>query len=270
MMKIDIFIFLTVGLFFILFFIYSFLEKKHLRKEINFLLKNPKKENRKISKKILFLCLVLSSYLLSPFLFLILLTLYLGQQIYVSFVQKKIMSDFENSLLEGLEQISRLLGAGMPLSKALQILSESKGVFPHELQLVLREMERGKTMKDAFQSSLKSFPLGPYRYFVTVLEIQNETGSSIKGLFENLHHILKSQKNIEQKAKALSSEARFSILLIGSLPIVLFISLYIFSPSYILDFLNHSASFMILILALFFWLIGIFWMRKLSHLEQGG
>lgn len=182
---------------------------------------------------------------------------------------KKIsVKELEEGLFQGLEQLPRLLGAGLPLFEALEILSQEKNVFAKELKKILKDIALGEDLAITFEKSLKTCHSESYAYFLTILQLQTEMGGSLKEVLENLYLMLRSKKRLFEKAKALSSESRFSIVIIGSLPFLICILLIVFAPSYMMHFFTHSSFFSILSLALFFWCMGIFWMIRLTRLNH--
>ncbi|MDP1975917.1 MAG: type II secretion system F family protein [Alphaproteobacteria bacterium] len=171
--------------------------------------------------------------------------------------------------MNNLEQLARLLSAGLPMTKALEILAQNASIFGQEINRILKEIAIGKEISLAFKESSSLFPIQSYQYFTTILSLQYETGTSIREMLENLYALLREKKKLAQKAKALSAEARFSIFLIGFLPLGLFLALWILNPNYIADFLKNPNASLILLMAFSFWGIGFFWMFQLTRFKHG-
>ena len=63
--------------------------------------------------------------------------------------------------------------------------------------------------------------------------VQKETGGNLAETLENLSDIIRRRHQMQQKARAMSSEARASALIVGSLPFILVAILTLLNPEYI-------------------------------------
>jgi tight adherence protein B len=259
----------TLFIFSLLSFLYILIAQKinnhHIEKLLNF----KQKQKIKLNLNALYLCIIIGSYLVSSYLFLILFILYILKKSYLYYTKQRDLKSFETNFMNNLEQLARLLSAGLPMSKALEILAQHPSTFGQEISRLLKEIAMGKNITLAFKESSILFPIQSYQYFTTILSLQYETGASIKEILENLYNLLREKRKLVQKAKALSAEARFSIFLIGFLPIGLFITLWILDPNYINDFLKNPNASLVLLMAFGFWSIGFFWMFKLTRFKHG-
>lgn len=262
-------IIITLFIFGLLSLLYAFITQKRNNRQIEHLLNFKQKRKTKLNLNIIFLFVTILSYFISIYLFLILFVFYWTKKIYLFYLKQKELKNFETNFMSNLEQLARLLSAGLPMSKALEILSQHPSSFGQEIGRILKEIAMGKDITLAFKESSTLFPIQSYQYFTTILSLQYETGASIKEMLENLYALLREKNKLVQKAKALSAEARFSIYLIGFLPIGLFLALWILNPNYIADFLKNPNASLILLMAFGFWSIGFFWMFQLTRFKHG-
>ena len=72
-----------------------------------------------------------------------------------------------------------------------------------------------------------------YRFFVTAVVLQRETGGSLAETLDNLSEVIRTRKAITLKAKALSAEARMSVYVLAALPFFAVGALSVMSPDYI-------------------------------------
>lgn len=71
------------------------------------------------------------------------------------------------------------------------------------------------------------------KFLVVTLSIQRETGGNLAETLENLDNILRRRRQMRLKVRAMSSEARASAMIIGSLPFIMMGVLSFVSPEYI-------------------------------------
>jgi tight adherence protein B len=71
-----------------------------------------------------------------------------------------------------------------------------------------------------------------FNFFVISLSIQRETGGNLAETLANLSDILRRRRQMRQKVKAMSSEAKASAYILGSLPFGMFGIVYCVNPGY--------------------------------------
>jgi tight adherence protein B len=67
------------------------------------------------------------------------------------------------------------------------------------------------------------------------VSIQQETGGNLAEILQNLGQMIRRRQQVKLKIKAMSSEARASAIIIGSLPFIMTIVIYIVNPNYIMQ-----------------------------------
>jgi tight adherence protein B len=80
----------------------------------------------------------------------------------------------------------------------------------------------GKPMVEALWAIEPRIDIQEFRFFITALAIQQETGGNLAETLENLSTVLRRRKQMKLKIRALSSEAKASAYIIGSLPFIMF------------------------------------------------
>ncbi len=91
-------------------------------------------------------------------------------------------------------------------------------------------------------------PLSELRFFAIVLNIQQQTGGNLAETLGNLSRVLRERKKMADKVKAMSSEATSTAMIIGSLPFILGIILYLVNHEYIeLLYITDGGNIMLVI-----------------------
>jgi tight adherence protein B len=153
------------------------------------------------------------------------------------FIKRMIASRQRRFMLlfpEAIDLIVRGLKSGVPISESIKVvgkeLPDPVGV---EFRGITDSMLLGQSFDQALSAASKRINLADFRFFEISLGIQQETGGNLAETLENLGNILRKRKQMKQKVKALSSEARASAYILGSLPFLMFLGLYIMSPDYV-------------------------------------
>ncbi|MEZ0226495.1 MAG: type II secretion system F family protein [Alphaproteobacteria bacterium] len=143
--------------------------------------------------------------------------------------QKKFLEE----LPDALDGCVRLLQAGMPMTEAIAMVSrEFTGPLKEEMLKIYDNQKIGVPLGQAALETAKRIPLTEVHMFATALQIQSETGSSLSEVLTNLSTVIRARFRLKRKIQALSSEAKASAGIIGSLPPLVALGLWLASPNY--------------------------------------
>ena len=178
--------------------------------------------------------------------------------------QKAFMSDFADAL----EAMMRLLQAGMPVSEAIKMVArEFDGPMGEEMGRIFDEQKIGIPLAEAVLNASKRMPLTEMQMFAAAIAIQTQTGSSLSEVLQNLASVIRSRFKLARKVKALSSEAKASALIIGSLPVVVALGMYVVNREYIEILFTDPTGKFLLGLAIGWMMIGVLMMRQMINFK---
>ncbi len=178
--------------------------------------------------------------------------------------QKKFLDDFADVL----ESMVRMLKAGMPVSESIAMVArEYKGPVAEEMSIIYDEQRVGTPLPEAITKSARRMPLTEMKMFATAITIQQQTGASLSEVLSNLAALLRARYQLKRKIVALSAEAKYTSVIIGSLPVFVSTALYFINPEYITLLFTDSFGRMLLSGAIIWMGIGIFIMRKMINFK---
>lgn len=144
--------------------------------------------------------------------------------------QKKFLEEFPDVL----ESMVRLLKSGMPVTEAISMAGrEYDGPVGEEMMKMYDAQKIGVSLPEAALEAARRMPLTEMQMFATGISIQVQTGASLSDVLMNLSSVIRSRFKLKRKVKALSSEAKSSAMIIGSLPFLIGGGLYLIRPDYI-------------------------------------
>lgn len=142
---------------------------------------------------------------------------------------------FINQLPEALDLLVRGVKAGLPVTELIgQVGGEMPDPVGTEFQRAADAMQLGLSIEEALWSSVKRINVSEFKFFVISLSVQRETGGNLTETLENLADLLRRRRQMQLKVRAMSSEARASAYILGSLPFVMLVILLVLNPGYIL------------------------------------
>ena len=83
-------------------------------------------------------------------------------------------------------------------------------------------------------------PLAEVRFFAIVIAIQQQAGGNLSEALGNLSGVLRDRKRLQAKVRALSAEAKASAAVLGALPFIVMILVYITTPVLHRAALDHA------------------------------
>jgi tight adherence protein B len=175
---------------------------------------------------------------------------------------------FLNLFPEGIDLMVRGLKSGLPITETIvSVGREMKDPVGSEFRLIAEAVRLGETPERAVLQAVERTGLYELNFFVTALSVQRETGGNLTETLENLADVLRKRRQMKLKVKAMSSEARASAMIIGSLPFVMFGILYMVNSGYVMKLFIDPRGLVMLAGGLMLMGIGVAVMVKMVRFE---
>ncbi|MGQ0663786.1 MAG: type II secretion system F family protein [Pseudomonadota bacterium] len=181
---------------------------------------------------------------------------------------KKRQHKFTSLFADAIDVIVRGIRTGLPVAECLNIIArDSPPPVCEEFKLLIEGQRLGMTLKEALEKSTKRMPTADLKFFGIVLILQQQTGGNLAETLSNLSGILRARKKMADKVKAMSSEARMTATIIGSMPFILSLVIYAMNPDYISLLWTDQTGLYILYGGLGWMSVGILWMKMMINFE---
>jgi tight adherence protein B len=128
-------------------------------------------------------------------------------------------------------------------------------------------MRMGRDLDSLLWDIAKRIDTPELRFFIIALGVQRETGGNLAETLSNLADLLRRRRSMRQKARAMASEARASTMILGSLPIVVTLILFLTSPAYIMLLFTDVRGLILLGIATGMMVTGIGIMVRMAKFE---
>jgi tight adherence protein B len=188
--------------------------------------------------------------------------------LYVSMMRARRFAGFAAEFPNAVDVIVRGVKSGLPLADCLRIISvEAQEPVRSEFKTILEDQTVGMTIEQAVHRLSERITLPEANFFVIVISLQSQTGGSLSEALGNLSKVLRERKKMKAKIKAVSSEAKASAAIIGSLPVVVAGAIYMTSPDYISLLFTTLIGNMVIGASAVWMLIGIVVMSKMINFD---
>jgi tight adherence protein B len=182
--------------------------------------------------------------------------------------RNKRFKGFSAAFPNAVDVIVRGVKAGLPLVDCLRIIStEAQEPVRSEFRTIVEDQTLGMPLDQAVQRLSERIPLAEANFFAIVVGLQSRTGGSLSEALGNLSKVLRERKKMQAKIKAMSSEAKASAGIIGSLPVVVAMLVYLTSPDYIMLLFTTGTGQITLAASLAWMGVGIFIMRQMINFD---
>jgi tight adherence protein B len=178
---------------------------------------------------------------------------------------KKFTTEFANAI----DVIVRSVKSGLPTNEALKIVAkEIPDPVGSEFSLLNESMRVGVTLEQGLKKMFDNMPTAEVAFFSIVMSIQQKSGGNLSEALSNLAGVLRERKRLQGKIKAMSSEAKASAAIIGSLPPGVMGVVYVTTPDYIMMLFREHLGNLMLLGCVIWMSIGVMVMRKMINFKH--
>jgi tight adherence protein B len=175
---------------------------------------------------------------------------------------------FLSQFPDAIDLIVRGVRSGLPVAEALQAAGQE---LPNQVGNLFREVtgnvKLGKTLDESLGMASRTLEIQEFKFFMISLTIQQETGGNLGEILQNLGVLMRRREQVKLKIKAMSSEARASAMIIGSLPFIMFGVIYVIDPDYVMKLFIDPRGWMLLAGGLTSLSLGLGIMAKMIRFE---
>jgi tight adherence protein B len=187
----------------------------------------------------------------------------------LGFLTNRRKKKFTENFATAIDVIVRSVRSGLPTSEALRIVArEVPNPVGSEFHNLVESLKVGVTLDQAMKRMMESMPTAEVAFFAIVMTIQSKSGGNLSEALGNLAAVLRDRKRLQGKIKAMSSEAKASAGIIGSLPPGVMGIVYLTTPDYIAKLFTERAGNLMLAGCVIWMSMGIMVMRKMINFKH--
>ncbi len=186
----------------------------------------------------------------------------------LGFLKKRRETAFLRALPDAVDVIVRGIKAGLPLFESLKVVAaDSPEPLKSEFSAIIETQAIGMPLGEACSRLYERMPVPEANFFGIVIAIQQKSGGNLSEALGNLSKVLRDRKKMAEKIKAVSMEAKASAAIIGSLPPIVMLLVYLSTPDYIALLWTHPTGQLMLAGSALWMSAGILVMRKMINFD---
>jgi tight adherence protein B len=180
----------------------------------------------------------------------------------------KRIEKIEEQLPEAIDMIARALKSGHAFSSALEMVStEGTDPIATEFGITFKEVNYGISMQEALMNLSNRVPSTDLRYMVIAIVIQRESGGNLAELLEKISSLIRDRFKLFGAIRVLSAEGRLSAWILGCLPFVMAVVLYLINTEYMSILFTDPIGIKMVSGSITMMLIGIYVMSRIIKIR---
>jgi tight adherence protein B len=186
----------------------------------------------------------------------------------LSFLKTRREKNFLKALPDAVDVIVRGIKAGLPLFESIKVVAaDAPEPLKGEFLAIIETQAIGMPLGEACARLFERMPVPEANFFGIVIAIQQKSGGNLSEALGNLSKVLRDRKKMAEKIQAMSMEAKASAGIIGSLPPIVMLLVYLSTPQYISLLWTHPTGQLMLVGCVIWMSIGIFVMKRMINFD---
>ena len=187
---------------------------------------------------------------------------------YIRLRKKKRMQKFEKQLPDALALIARALRAGHAFSSGMKLAAdEFDDPLGPEFDQTLDQINFGVGVPKALSNLANRLDCPDLKYFVVSVNLQRETGGNLAEIIDSIAYIIRERFKLQGKIRVLAAEGKLTARILIALPFFIITVLHFLSPDYMLILFTEATGKIIVGIAAFMMVLGIFIMKRMVAIK---
>ncbi len=205
-------------------------------------------------------------------LIIFIIALVLGMLVPPAIVKRKATryhKRFARELPDMLNLMASTLRAGYSFMQGLEAVATEldEGPVADELDRLITETRLGRPMDDALQASADRVDVDDWSWSVMAIQIQREVGGNLAELLITVAETMIARERLRRDILSLTAEGRISAYMLGSMPPILGVVMWVINPEYIGILFTDTRGWIAIAAGVVGIVVGFLWMNKIIKIE---
>ncbi len=190
--------------------------------------------------------------------------LFMIPSFYIHVKKKKRMEKFHRQLPDALEVVARSLKAGLAFTGGIKtVVEDFDDPIGTEFDRTLNEINFGVDVPEALRNLASRVDCDDLKFFIVSVILQRETGGNLAEIIENLSLLIRERFKLKGRIRILSSEGKFSAIVLIAIPFFIVFALLIINPQYIKVLIEDPIGHILIFCSIVMMVAGIYVMKKM-------
>lgn len=264
-------------IYLIFFLISCFLSVYYILSEIKFKKSSVKKnepglnsKNNNGNKILLIIALFIFISIILNIVYALIITLLLVYFIRINIVNKrqKDNKETDKQILEVIRLFRNMVSSGESVTQTIESISgQVKGKISVEFKEISNKIKLGISLDKALKESCNNIKSEQYKFFIDSIRISISTGIKISDILSKIEESINQKLSLTSKVDTLTSQVRFSGLVISFIPFLIVGLIYFVEPGMVSVLFTTLLGNIILLVCVIMILVGSFVMKKIADIK---
>ena len=189
-------------------------------------------------------------------------------RIYLRYLKKQRLKKFNEQLEDALLSISSSLKAGFSINQALEVIaSENRKPISVEFSLLIQELRLGVSLDEALNKMSNRLQCQDFELVAVSIMTARQTGGELTATLERLAAVIRERVRITGRIRALTAQGRMQAVIIGLMPLALFLAMMNIAPDMMNAFFKTVPGILCLIAVIILDITGFLVIRKITTID---
>ena len=188
--------------------------------------------------------------------------------LYVSRVASSQRKKFAMQLADTLNLLSTSLRAGYSILQAIEAAAqEAPEPTRREFGRAMAEIRLGRPMTDSLGDIAVRMESKDFEWAVLAIANQREVGGNLAEVLQSTAETILHRNRFRREVKALTAEGRISAWIMGLMPVVVAVAIFLINPDYMVVLYTTTVGIVLMVGAALLMAAGIVWMMKIVNID---
>lgn len=186
----------------------------------------------------------------------------------VRYYKQRRVKMFERQLVDALSGMSNAFRAGLTFRQAMEEIARTAAApLSQEFSLAVREIRLGTSLEEGLENMAQRVKSDDLDLVVTSVVISRTLGGNMAEMFEKIADTIRERFRIEGKIRALTAQGKLQGIIIGLMPILVWIGFDYVRPDLTRPMLMHWFGYVVIAIVVVMEVVGAVFIRKVTSIE---
>lgn len=158
-------------------------------------------------------------------------------------LRRRRLERFNEQLVDALLTMSNALRAGFSITQAIEsVVKERRNPIAQEFGMFLQQLRVGINMEEALNALDERVGSEDLTLMLLAIETARQSGGNLTEVFDTIAVTIRERLRIKGRINSLTAQGRLQGVVVGSMPFLLFLVLFVLDPEMMRNFYTSAAG----------------------------
>ena len=183
-------------------------------------------------------------------------------------LRRRRLERFNQQLVDGLLTMSNALRAGFSITQAFEsVVKERRNPIAQEFGMFLQQLRVGVKMDEALEALDERVGSEDLTLMLMAIETARQSGGNLTEVFDKIAVTIRERLRIKGRINSLTAQGRLQGIVVGSMPLLLFLVLLVLDPEMMKNFYTSPMGIASIITVIILDTLGFLIIRRIVNIN---